>query len=1038
MEMNEQGAMLPRLQQSENIFETQRRFFIMINRHLLPAASADLSAVDDATLVDLPGLTTIEQKRRLQDPDAVQDSKAPPTQEASETKPPQAAEGVALPQPAAAEDTVSSSKAASKSADAAGTPETPQELASSKEKATESTAKKTPAKQKEASKTKPAKAADSVALPQPAAAEDKASSSKAASKNADAARTPETLQELASSKEKATESTAKKAPAKQKEVSKTKPAKAADSVALPQPAAAEDKASSSKAASKNADAARTPETLQELASSKEKATESTAKKAPAKQKEVSKTKPAKAADSVDKASSSKTAPAAEAPKPAKNADASGAPQEPASSPEKTVATPPKATSAKSTKKEELAASNEKRRDVEVESTGAESAEQTQGDPVYTRSFEADVRNILAGKVNLETEQEEAPSPAKPSKKKQTAAKKVQETEEHLESLLERKVKLIAVALVGDLHRNGRIETVMVCEAAQGRSSVVVSKDLLKGSRVRQALKQLLEAKEVVKVMHDCRMAADALGSLLDIQLCSVFDTAIAWQMLQETDPSSSTESTIFPVLQKFAPLAAREVKAVQDRKKKAKKAVQLNKEQAIFSLLGLKDEQPSLDKDQLEAIRFLELKGLLTASLAMGHMLEGQSRTFNQLCQKGLSEFRAWPGQHVMTLPRGRRVPFSFEKHRLVCHLNGSEKELKQMIQQVQEEKVREATEAAAEIEPLLRILPEPILEVVQRHIKEVDSNPMEIVISVGRPLEFRWKEMGERQMRSDFLGEPATKENVELVVQRIGKKNFTIQDRAGIDGTLHRISAARNQSGEVVTLIMRVGRASSILAGLLEDILLDSKSILMLGPPGVGKTTLLRACAATMSKTRPTVIVDPAGEIAGCGDQPHKAVGRALKDMAYSRSMRTRSEARREAMTRVLENMTPKVLVVDEIGTKGEAQAARTIGERGVQLVATAHGHNLSDLLSNTDLRDLAGGIATSTVGDANERYKASGRKTVSERSCRPVFSALIEIRSPLSVAIHTDLARSVDVALMGRSLTVQVRSRDEEGQMWVEWQRM
>ncbi|CAE7260961.1 ycf45 [Symbiodinium necroappetens] len=159
---------------------------------------------------------------------------------------------------------------------------------------------------------------------------------------------------------------------------------------------------------------------------------------------------------------------------------------------------------------------------------------------------------------------------------------------------------------------------------------------------------------------------------------------------------------------------------------------------------------------------------------------------------------------------------------------------------------------------------------------------------------------------------------------------------------------------------------------------------------------------------------------------------------MAYSKGMKTRSEARREAMTRVLENMTPKVLVVDEIGTKGEAQAARTIGERGVQLVATAHGHNLSDLLSNTDLRDLAGGIMTSTVGDANERYKASGRKTVSERSCRPVFYTLIEIRSPISVAIHTDLARSVDVALMGQSLTVQVRSRDEEGQMWVEWQKM
>eukprot|EP00439_Symbiodinium_sp_Y106_P068989 s2078_g11.t2 len=478
-------------------------------------------------------------------------------------------------------------------------------------------------------------------------------------------------------------------------------------------------------------------------------------------------------------------------------------------------------------------------------------------------------------------------------------------------------------------------------------------------------------------------------------------------------------------------------------------------------------------------------------SLAMGKLLGGKSQTFKKLCQKGLAEFRAWPGQHVRTLPRGRKVPFSFKDHKLVCHLSGSE-ELRKKVLEVQREKEREAAEAAAEIQPLLRLLPDPIFEVVQRHIREIDSNPMEIVISVGRPLEFRWKPMGERVMRSDFLGEPATKENVQLVVQRIGLKKFTIQDRAGIDGTLHRISAARNQSGQVVTLIMRVGRASSNLAGLLEDILADSKSILMLGPPGasgqahpqgslilktnkagallnqciggkrsfvskcstsaaskriclwfvpsadlqkamglsgshlhcetvrdvspftteiivvnnmqtpllliearhhgdatpangiehqvppeehaimsgylvepratifirtglhtakkiqvpnlgrisvsnephglrvetvddrvtvedfdgdaalikgndtvpmlmrnehfkdvapetspqaikVGKTTLLRACASTMSKTRPTVIVDPAGEIAGCGDQPHKAVGRALKDMAVA-----------------------------------------------------------------------------------------------------------------------------------------------------------
>ncbi|CAE7285724.1 ycf45 [Symbiodinium pilosum] len=218
----------------------------------------------------------------------------------------------------------------------------------------------------------------------------------------------------------------------------------------------------------------------------------------------------------------------------------------------------------------------------------------------------------------------------------------------------------------------------------------------------------------------------------------------------------------------------------------------------------------------------------------MGGLLEGQSNTFKRLCQQGLSEFRAWPGQHVMTLPRGCKAAFSFKDHKLICHLDGSDGALQKRVQEVQKEKEREAMEAAAEMQPLLGLLPDPVQELVRKHMEEVGSNPIELVMSVGRRLEFRWKMLGERRLRSDFLGPEFTKETVQLAVQRIGKKNFTIQDRAGIDGTLHRISAARNQSGEVVTLVMRVGRASAIIAGLLEDILLDSKSILMLGPPGV------------------------------------------------------------------------------------------------------------------------------------------------------------------------------------------------------------
>lgn len=360
------------------------------------------------------------------------------------------------------------------------------------------------------------------------------------------------------------------------------------------------------------------------------------------------------------------------------------------------------------------------------------------------------------------------------------------------------------------------------------------------------------------------------------------------------------------------------------------------------------------------------------------------------------------------------------------------------MVETVNDEQLAEDASAAGELKLLLSLLPKTVLEAVETHWAEIGVQPMELVLSVRRQVEFRCRPLGEKRMRCDFLSHLCSTEEINAVVQKIGEKNFTIQDRAGIDGTLHRISAVRNATGDIVTLVMRIGRSSRILAGLLEDILADSKSILILGPPGVGKTTLLRACAARMSEDQSTVIVDPAGEIAGCGDEPHKSAGRSLKDMAYSRKTRSRSEARREAMTRVVENMTPKVLVVDEIGIQGEASAARTIGERGVQLVATAHGHNIFDLLANTELRDLVGGLVSSTLGDDNPRYKETGRKNVTERSARPVFSTLVELRTPFSVAVHLNVAESIDSALLGTPMLVQVRSRDPTGQMHVELARI
>lgn len=610
------------------------------------------------------------------------------------------------------------------------------------------------------------------------------------------------------------------------------------------------------------------------------------------------------------------------------------------------------------------------------------------------------------------------------------------TSTNLQSLVDRGCRLIAVSVCGELFRDSPISGIMLRENDTERPALWISQAELKKSYVRKMLKHIFEADEVLKVVHDCPMVSDVLNHKLGLLLNNVFDTAIAWELLDDSE--KPRKPSVSQVLAKYGKMKGSLPEKTKLEAKKEKTKPAQRAETALFDLMGMgSGPAPSENRDDKE-VMLLELQGLLVASIAMSKLLKEKSKTFNKLCQEGLRKFRQWPGQHVDSLSLGQKVFFSFVDHKLVCHLRPNSKELKAVVETVNDEQLAEDASAAGELKLLLSLLPKTVLEAVETHWAEIGVQPMELVLSVRRQVEFRCRPLGEKRMRCDFLSHLCSTEEINAVVQKIGEKNFTIQDRAGIDGTLHRISAVRNATGDIVTLVMRIGRSSRILAGLLEDILADSKSILILGPPGVGKTTLLRACAARMSEDQSTVIVDPAGEIAGCGDEPHKSAGRSLKDMAYSRKTRSRSEARREAMTRVVENMTPKVLVVDEIGIQGEASAARTIGERGVQLVATAHGHNIFDLLANTELRDLVGGLVSSTLGDDNPRYKETGRKNVTERSARPVFSTLVELRTPFSVAVHLNVAESIDSALLGTPMLVQVRSRDPTGQMHVELARI
>ena len=292
----------------------------------------------------------------------------------------------------------------------------------------------------------------------------------------------------------------------------------------------------------------------------------------------------------------------------------------------------------------------------------------------------------------------------------------------------------------------------------------------------------------------------------------------------------------------------------------------------------------------------------------------------------------------------------------------------------------------------------------------------LEIVLDLGRLPEARFFD------RDIYLGDKEVKaEDIQHVVERISP--FGDDNRSGIERTLHRISAIRNRGGTVIGLTCRVGRAVQGSARVVEDLALSGKSVLLVGRPGVGKTTVLRELARVLADSgKRVVIVDTSNEIAGDGDIPHPAIGKA-------RRMHVSTPSRQHAvMIEAVENHMPQVIVVDEMGTELEASAARTIAERGVQLIATAHGNTLENLLVNPTLSDLVGGVQTVTLGDEEARRRRT-QKTILERKAPPTFDVLAEIQSWDRVAVHEEVARTVDAVLRGRTASPEIRELDAAG---------
>jgi len=321
----------------------------------------------------------------------------------------------------------------------------------------------------------------------------------------------------------------------------------------------------------------------------------------------------------------------------------------------------------------------------------------------------------------------------------------------------------------------------------------------------------------------------------------------------------------------------------------------------------------------------------------------------------------------------------------------------------------------AAELELLFLALP----PAVQQAVGQLENQGflLEVVLDLGREPEARFPG------REVLLGETAvSSEDLEFVASHVG--SFGDDNRAGIERTLHRISAIRNRSGHIVGMTCRVGRAITGTIDIIKDMVIGGKSILLLGRPGIGKTTMLRECARVLADEmkKRVVIVDTSNEIGGDGDIPHPGIGR-------SRRMQVRTPALQHAvMIEAVENHMPQVIVIDEIGTELEAAAARTIAERGVQLVATAHGNSLENLLVNPTLNDLLGGIQTVTLSDEEARRRGT-QKSVLERKSPPTFDVLIEIHDRDRLAVHQPLAEVVDIALRGGSKPPQIRTRGADG---------
>ena len=322
----------------------------------------------------------------------------------------------------------------------------------------------------------------------------------------------------------------------------------------------------------------------------------------------------------------------------------------------------------------------------------------------------------------------------------------------------------------------------------------------------------------------------------------------------------------------------------------------------------------------------------------------------------------------------------------------------------------------ADDLEKLLKILP----NFIRQALKKYDNNKLlEVVMDLGRKPEARYLD------RPLCLSSKTISwQDLDHCIKRIGI--FGGDNRSGIEKTLHRISSIRNRKGNIIGLTCRVGRALFGTIGIVRDLLEKQHSILILGKPGIGKTTAIREIARILADEmqKRVIVIDTSNEIAGDGDIPHPAIGRARRMQVAL------PELQHQVMIEAVENHTPQVIVIDEISTELEVVAARTIAERGVQLIGTVHGNFLNNLIKNPTLCDLVGGIEYVTLGDEEAKRRGT-QKSILERKATPSFQAAIEVHERFSWVIHEKLDITVDQILQGFYNNVQCRQVLSNGKL-------